>query len=319
MNNRPVKALKIIQVPYDETNPMWKVRVTDENHEAEIESFITRPEGRRELDDYVLCGTYLTAGLPFDVTSINSVNQHKPHEEQTYEISKLCQLGIKEGKCVVMTGGGCSHALGIIGGLQKSMSSDTKIGFIWLDAHGDFNTPESTESGLVGGTPLAAIAGLCQGKAYRNWMMASGLERPIPTENIILSDGRDIDPKEMDNLKRTKINLLNTDAFNDLSTWTKTVKKLAENVDVIYLHIDEDILDAKYTPGQYTARTGGPSIETTMRNIKVVMDTEKVIAFSLVSVFHENANPYKELCTLNGMRIISSAFNNWHFTPLFND
>lgn len=319
MNKKTVDALKIIEVPYDETKPMWKVEFVEKNgqREAEITSYITRPEGRRELDDYKLCGTYLTAGIPFDITQIVSTDKKKPHEEQTHQISKLTVTGLREKKCVVMTGGGCSHAIGMMGGIQQALGPNIKIGFIWLDAHGDFNTPESTESGLVGGTPLATIAGLCKEKAYKSWMQQSGLEKPIPEEYIILSDGRDMDPKEIENLKKTQVVYLNSDQFNHLETWTHAVQSLAKKVDVIYFHIDEDILDARYTPGQYTARSGGPSIETTMKNIKVVMETNKVIAFSLVSAFHENDNPAKELCTLNGMRIISEAFKNWKYCPEF--
>ena len=319
MKQRSLSSLKIIEVPFDETSPMWEVRFAEENGKknARIKSYLTRPKGRRELDDYKDCGIYSTAGVPYYVTEIECCDEIKPHEEQIRNISKLAQEGIKAGQCVVMTGGGCSHAIGMVGGLQQALDDDIKIGFIWLDAHGDFNTPESTESGLVGGTPLATIAGLCKGEDYKSWMEAAGIKHPIPNSDIILSDGRDMDPKEIINLQNTDVIYLNTDQFNNPEFWSQTVEKLAERVDVIYLHIDEDILDAKYTPGQYTETGGGPEVYTAMENISKVMETGKVCAFSLVSVFHENDNPSKELCTLNGMRLISAAFRNWKKCPEF--
>ncbi len=314
---RPVKALKIIEVPYDETKPMWKVYFKEEkgSKKAVIESYITCPEGRRELDDYKLCGVYSTADVPFDVAAITSTDVERPHEEQMREISRMTAEGLREGKCPVMTGGGCSHAIGMMGGLQQALGPDRRIGFIWLDAHGDFNTPETTESGLVGGTPLAAIAGMCRGEAYENWMAAAGMKKPLQHSDIIHADGRSMDPKEIELMKTTDVVHLDTDAFNDTEGWKRTVAGLAERTDVIYLHIDGDILDGRYTPGQYTAEDNGPDVETVMTNIRSVMETDKVIAFSLVSIFHENDNPYKELCTLNGMRLIGAAFESWKHCP----
>ena len=314
----PVETLKIIEIPYDETKPMWKVFFKEEGgaKKAAIESYITRPDGRRELDDYKICGVYRTAGVPFDITQITSTDKKKPHEEQMRSISKLAEEGIREGKCVVMTGGGCSHAIGMVGGLQQALGRDKKIGFIWLDAHGDINTPESTESGLLGGTPLAVIAGLCHGEAFESWMKAAGIDYPLKHSDIIMSDGRSLDPKEAEVLKSTEIVYLDTAAFNNVNRWKEVVNSLADRVDVIYLHIDGDILDGRYTPGQYTAESGGPDVETVMNNIKTVMDTNKVIAFSLVSIFHENDNPCKDLCTLNGMRLIGAGFENWKYCPV---
>ena len=319
MKLKSVSSLKIIEVPFDETKPMWEVKFVNEKgrNNARITSYITRPKGRRELDDYKDCGVYGTAGVPYSVDEITCNDECKPHEEQIRNISLLVQEGIGSGQCVVMTGGGCSHAIGVVGGLQQALDDDIKIGFIWLDAHGDFNTPESTESGLVGGTPLATIAGLCKGEDYESWMRSAGIKKPLQNSNIILSDGRDMDPKEIINLQNTDVIYLNTEQFNNFDIWTQTVEKLADRVDVIYLHIDEDILDAKYTPGQYTETAGGPEVYTAMRNIRKVMDTGKVCAFSLVSVFHENDNPSKELCTLNGMRLLSAALRSWKKCPEF--
>jgi arginase len=317
MITKAVEALKIIEVPYDETKPMWEVFFEDEGgiNKPAIKSYITKPEGRRELDDYKTCGVYLTAGIPFDVTQIVSTDTQKPHEEQIHSISNLTAAGLKAGNCVVMTGGGCSHAIGVVGGLQKALGKNKKIGFIWLDAHGDFNTPETSNSGLLGGMPLATIAGLCHGEVFYSWMDSAGMISPLKHSNIILSDGRDMDPEEAKTLKSTEIVYINTESFNNPDKWKHAVENLAKRVDVIYLHIDGDIMDEKYTPGQYTAVSGGPEVETVMNNINTVMETNKVIAFSLVSIFHENNNPCKELCTLNGMRIVGTAFSSWKYCP----
>lgn len=317
MRTKLISQLRIIEVPYDETSPMWKVSLRKNGGEKEaiIQSYITRPKGRRELDDYKDCGVYGVAGVPYEVSEIVSINKEKPHEEQVKSISELTTDAIKKGECVVMTGGGCSHTIGMIGGLEQALGNEKRIGFIWLDAHGDINTPESTQSGLVGGTPLATIIGLCRGNAYSSWMRSARLDFPLNHDQIILTDGRDLDPQEVEMVNATDINFINTNDFNNRSLWEKAVNILGSKVDVIYLHIDGDILDERYTPGQYTARSGGPSIETVMDNIKTVMKTDKVIAFSIVSLFHENDNPHKELCTLSGIRLLSAGLKNWKRCP----
>jgi len=317
MGKKLLSGLKIIEVPYDETQPHWKVffREQDGARKVEIESYITRPAGKRELDDYKLCGVYHKAGVPVAITAITSESGKQAHEAQCGNICRETVAGLKDGKCIVLTGGGCSHAIGVAGGLQTALGRDTKIGFIWLDAHGDINTPESTQSGLLGGTPLAVCAGLCHGDAYDVWRRACGLEVPLRQSDIILSDARDLDIPEAEVLKATDIIHLNTDAFNNQEIWRRAVNELADRVDVIYLHIDADILDGKYVPDHYTIEFGGPEIETIMENIRAVMATDKVIAFSLVSVFFDNGKPGKEISTLNGMRLLGTGLESWKHCP----
>lgn len=313
-----IKELRVIEVPFDDTSPMWQVSLTGEGPDkAVIKSYITRPEGRRELHDYKECGVYGVANVPFEVFEISSVDTEKPHEEQAQNISELTSQAILDGKCVLMTGGSCSHAVGVAGGLRHAYGTGKNIGLIWLDAHGDINTPESTKSGLLGGTPLATIAGLCRGEAYASWLKAAKLTPTLKTKNIILSDARDIELQELEILNKTEMLYIDAPGFLDSATWKKAVTELADRVDVIYLHIDADILDARYTPGHYTVTPGGPSMETVMNNIKFVMQTEKVVAFALVSTFHKSEHPCNELGILSGLRLLAAGLNNWKYYPAF--
>ena len=84
---------------------------------------------------------------------------------------------------------------------------------------------------------------------------------------------------------------------------------------MIYLHIDLDVLDGKYLPNSLFVEEGGPELDTVLDNIKVVMDTGKVIAFSLVSVTFVNGLPGQDIRTLNGMRILGTGLENWKKCP----
>ncbi|MEZ4614225.1 MAG: arginase family protein [Caldilineaceae bacterium] len=67
-----------------------------------------------------------------------------------------------------------------------------RIGLVWFDAHGDFNTPKTTISGMLGGMPVAVAAGL----GYANWRLGSHIVAPLPTERILMVDVRNLDPLE---------------------------------------------------------------------------------------------------------------------------
>jgi len=314
---KKLEKLTVIEVPFDETKPFWKVFFAnaDGEREVQIESYRTRPKGWRELDDYKLGGVYHKAGVPFRIQEVECAGE-RPHEEQIGHIGKLTAEVLRRGENVVMTGGGCSHAIGVAGGLRQAMGEDARIGLIWLDAHGDINTPETTESGLLGGTPLAVCAGLCKGKAYEDWLKSAGLIPPFHEEDIILTDARDLDVQEEKVLFETQVKHLDTDAFNDPRRWKQAVLHLANQVDALYLHIDGDILDGKYTPDHFTIEFGGPDITTVMSNIRTVMATGKVAAFSLVSIYFDNERPGKEISTLNGMRILGAGLEAWKKTPV---
>jgi arginase len=73
----------------------------------------------------------------------------------------------------------CSSLMGMLGGLQHSgpSSRPLKVGLVWVDAHGDFNTPETTLSGMLGGMPVAVSAGM----ALTNLRLKSGLDPALPT------------------------------------------------------------------------------------------------------------------------------------------
>ena len=305
--NKTVDGLKVVEVPYRNMKRVYY---------------------RREFDDYKLCGTYYKAGVPFEVVQASYDHENYPLAEGEFfdyvpnvfseALGKLCgsiaeeaEKGFRDGKCVLMTGGGCEHAPGILGGIERAFGSGKKIGFIWMDAHGDFNTPETSESGRPGGMPLA----VCAGEGCETWRWLSGMEKPVPTENIILADARNLDPAEEKAIDATKMTVVKTASFNELHVWKEKVQELADKVDMIYLHIDLDVLDGKYLPNSLFVEEGGPELDTVLDNIKVVMDTGKVIAFSLVSVTFVNGLPGQDIRTLNGMRILGTGLENWKKCP----
>ena len=196
------------------------------------------------------------------------------------EIAKAVSSGINVGRGAIMVGGDCAHITGVIGGWQDALGPTVRIGLVWFDAHGDFNTSRTSLSGMLGGMPVAVAAGL----DFPEWREASHIASPLPTDRILMVDVRNLDPAEEQLVCATSIRIAApADGFpgEDLHS---AVEDLASRCDYLYLHIDSDILDASLVPNHGTQEPDGPDIDQVAEAIDIVMATGKVVALALVSV-----------------------------------
>lgn len=192
-------------------------------------------------------------------------------------IADAVAAGIASGRRVVIVGGNCTSLPGIIGGIQQSHDSATRIGLVWFDAHGDFNTPKTTLTGRIGGMPVAVSAGLC----YPEWRIGAHQDVVLPTDRIIMVDVRNLDPAEERLVRSTAIDVVPVTG----PRLREAVERLAAKVDVIYLHVDLDILDESLAPSHETKEPNGPDIQTTLDAIRFVLDSGKVQAVGLVAIY----------------------------------
>ena len=152
----------------------------------------------------------------------------------------------------------CPSALGMLGGLQQSMTStDTSsVSILWLDAHADYNTPETTRSGSLGGMPLAVINGLALHQIRRD----SKVEPPLPSNHIVTAGLRDVDPLEQHLLDVNRIENITVDDIRNLTQNVyDQMDALSAVSDKIYVHIDLDILDASEMPYHNYPTPDGPT------------------------------------------------------------
>jgi len=240
------------------------------------------PDDERSLDAYTDAGVYSTAGVPYDITEPR-FDESQRSAEETDNIGLLGGLIAQEvatarqaGSAVLMTGANCSHMTGVVGGLQDAHGPTARIGIVWFDAHGDFNTPHTTLSGMLGGMPLAVAAGLC----YPKWREGSHVVAPLPTDRIVMVDVRNLDPAQ-----------------------------LADRCDLIYLHIDSDILDASLVPNHGTVEPNGPDMAQVQQAIDIVMATGKVAALAVVSVYGSGEGA--EISQASGVELIRGGLAAW--------
>lgn len=158
----------------------------------------------------------------------------------------------------------CPSMPGLVAGLQHSgpTRKPLRIGMLWLDAHPDFNTPETTRSGSLGGMPVAVATG----RALRRMRLDAHLEPPLSDRHIVMGGVRLVDPLEQDLLNESQIQQVSVD---DLRNMTPAVfaqlDRLSKLTDKIYIHIDMDVLDPREVMGHGNKVPNGPSSEELAR------------------------------------------------------
>src|SRR5688572_22204303 len=226
------------------------------------------------------------------------------------EIAKAVAEGRREGKPVLVVGGNCAITPGVVGGLQEAHGPTAKIGLVWFDAHGDFNTPRTTLSGMLGGMPVAVSAGL----AYPRWREMSRQTSPLPTDRILMVDVRNLDPAEEQLIRATDITIAAAAAGFPGADLARSVADLATRCDLLYLHIDSDILDASLVPNHGTREPNGPSMAQVRAAIETVLATGKVAALAVVSVSGEGDG--SAISVASGVELIGSALQSWRWYGL---
>jgi arginase len=173
--------------------------------------------------------------------------------------------------------GNCSSCLGTVAGVDPA-----QLGIIWFDSHGDFNTPETTESGFLDGMGLATAAGLCWEK------MAASIPnfRPVSGRNILHVGGRDFYPEEKALFEQAGGTIIPAGAIRQTSmpeALELSLKALRSRVSRIYLHFDLDVLDPELAPANEFAAPDGLSLAQVQEAIQMIGERFTICASGIAS------------------------------------
>ncbi len=152
----------------------------------------------------------------------------------------------------------CPSMPGLVAGLQHSGSTPDpiRIGMLWLDAHPDINTPETTRSGSLGGMPVAVATG----RALQRMRLDAGLEPALSDQHVVMGGVRLTDPLEQDILDHSRIEQVSVDDLRRASPAVfAQLDRLNRISDKLYIHIDLDVLDPAEVPGHGNKVPGGPT------------------------------------------------------------
>jgi len=216
-----------------------------------------------------------------------------PEEEREYgqwnrfgmangHLGEVVSASLKENYFPIGFLANCSSLMGMLAGLQRSGSGEDplKVGLIFIDAHGDFNTPETTLSGMLGGMPVAVSAGHC----LTRLRLQSGLDPALPEESIVLACVRDTDPLEQERIDNSLVELISVDDVRNLTDNIHTqMQRLSEVSDLIYIHIDMDVLDPKEVSGHPLTVPNGPTSLELAGALEVMFKYEKAAALGIAS------------------------------------
>jgi arginase len=224
--------------------------------------------------------------------------------------AELVAAARQAGKGVLVLAGDDTASVGIVSGLQRSDGNDAAIGVVWLDAHGDFNTPETSFSGILAGMPLAIIAGF----AGPLWRGAAGLMTPVATERIVLAGVRELDDKEEELLKSTSVHFVGIAQLRDGPQFDEAVRHVAETCTLLLLHVDFDVLDPHLVPSSSTPSAGGLEIAEAAALMAKVLQTGKVAAVCLSSL-NPGGGQRGEVSIRSAAAVIEQALADWKEVP----
>jgi arginase len=176
--------------------------------------------------------------------------------QTSFELMRMLATAVREARdsqrLPIILAGNCSTAVGTIAGLGAKST-----GVAWFDAHGDFNTPETTSSGFLDGTAVSILTGRC-------WtQLAATIPEfaPIADERVCLIGTRDLDSLERALLDESGVEVV--EPKNLRSALPVALKSIREHVDTIYVHLDLDVLDSGVARANSYALSDGLTLEDT--------------------------------------------------------
>lgn len=207
--------------------------------------------------------------------------------EITKTVKNLCQSVIKimNRNCFpLVLGGDHSIAIGTISGVSSFFrKNNKKLGLIWIDAHGDMNTPETTPTGNIHGMPFA----VCLGKGTPELTGVGGNFPKIDPQDAVLVGVRNLDPQEQKNIREAGITVYSMEDIDRRGIFdimVEAVEIALRNTEALHLSLDMDALDPQVAPGVGTPVRGGLTYREAHTAMEIIAATKKLCSMEVVEV-----------------------------------
>lgn len=218
--------------------------------------------------------------------------------QTSFELMRMLSTAVREAQVArrfpIILAGNCSTAVGTVAGLGAQST-----GVAWFDAHGDFNTPETTSSGFLDGTAVAIITGRC-------WTQLAATVpgfTPVADERVCLIGTRDLDSLEGALLDESGVEVVEPRHLR--SALPTALKSVREHVDTIYVHLDLDVLDSDVAHANSYARSGGLTLEDTEYALSEIARVFRIGAVTLSA--YDPAGDTSDHAAKAAIRLISAA------------
>jgi len=208
-------------------------------------------------------------------------------KEITATCTKHADLVLKTleaGKTPLVLGGDHSVATGTMAGVSEfHRRQNQKVGLIWIDAHSDINTPDTSPSGNVHGMPLAAIMGLGPAELANIF----GFSPKVSPDNCVLVGVRDIDEREKENIRRAGVDVYTMRDIDERGmrvVMEEALRVAGRGTAGYHVSLDMDWIDPEDAPGVGTPVRGGATYREAHLAMEIIADHGRLLSFEIVEV-----------------------------------
>lgn len=207
--------------------------------------------------------------------------------EITAAVSALAdhvEASLEKGYLPVVLGGDHSVAIGTISGLARYWRKrGQRVGVIWVDAHTDMNTPDSSPSGNIHGMPLAVL----MGHGPKELVSIAGDEPALRPQDAVVFGARDVDVSERSVVAKTGVRVYTMTELDERGTAVclrEAIERVTKETAGVHLSFDLDGVDPEYAPGVGTEVPGGLNLRESHLICEKVASTGKVLGIEMVEL-----------------------------------
>lgn len=248
---------------------------------AALEARLSLDEQLRQLGYNIIDDGNLPVPMPENgVAQDTHLRNLKPILEVCERLATVVEHACSPEDFPVILGGDHSIALGSITGVVKARGP---IGVLWIDAHGDFNTPQTSPSGNIHGMPLAALTGL--GDERLVWL--GGFSPKISPAHIAIVGARDLDPGERELLRQAQIHVFtmkDIDLRGLPATIAEALAITTTGTHGVHVSFDMDVIDPLEAPGVGTRVAGGMTYREAHLAMELIADSGKLTSLDIAEV-----------------------------------
>ncbi len=200
--------------------------------------------------------------------------------DMSYNLKATVEKVVHNNFFPLILGGDHSINIGTMAGMKALHNG--KTGIIWIDAHGDFNTHETTPSGNIHGMPFAVITG----RGHPD-LLKIGPSPTVIEENAVLIAARDIDKEEAKLLKQSKVTVFTMreiDEYGMAEIARKAIKIATKDTSHLHVSFDIDAVDPSIAPGTGTAVDGGITYREAHLLMELIHESSKLSSLEMVEV-----------------------------------
>jgi arginase len=199
-------------------------------------------------------------------------------------LAEIAQNTLDEGMTPLVLGGDHSIVMGSMSGVATHFQKKSKrIGYLWLDAHGDMNTPDTSPSGNVHGMPLAALMGYGPPEMTE----INGFRPKVEPRNVSLVGIRDLDSRERRLVKESGVHVFTMRDIDERGlrdVMDEALRFARDETDGIAVSLDMDFLDPADAPGVGTPVRGGVTYREAHLAMEMIADSKSMVALEVVEI-----------------------------------